>query len=90
LPLLVVLYIQLKDVEFGSWAALGEVTLIGGFLLAALAVVYLMSMMFLGIKIRLEAYEYLIDEALRWEGDRESPIPDAPGFDKELPALRSS
>lgn len=67
LPLLAVLYIQFKDVELGTWAALGQVTFLGGFLLAALAVCYLMSMMFLGIKIRLETYEYLIDEALEVE-----------------------
>lgn len=67
LPLLLVLYIQLKDVELGSWAALGQVTLVSGFLLAALASVYLLSMVLLGNKLRLEAYEYLIDEAIRLE-----------------------
>lgn len=69
LPVLVALYIQFKDWEFGDWAALGEINLLGGLLLWALLLIYLGSWYLIRLRLRLDVYEFLLDEAYRVHPD---------------------
>jgi len=68
-PLLLALYIQLKDWKFGDWAALNNVTLIQGVLIFALMLAYLMFLHLMHIHSRIEAIEVLLNESA--ERDRE-------------------
>lgn len=65
LPILVVLYVQFKDWEFGNWASLwANVHLVGGLLLWALLLAYMGSWWLIRLRSRLDVYEVLLDEAL--------------------------
>lgn len=68
-PLLLALYIQLKDWKFGDWAALNNVTLIQGMLIFALMLAYLIFLHLMHIHSRIEAIEVLLNESA--ERDRE-------------------
>jgi hypothetical protein len=65
LPILVALYVQFKDWEFGNWASLwANVHLVGGLLLWALLLAYMGSWWLIRLRSRLDVYEALLDEAL--------------------------
>lgn len=76
-PLLLALYIQLKDWRFGDWSALNNVTLIQGLLIFALLLAYLVFLQLMRVLGRIEAIEVLLNEAA--ERDREEvgtePVP---------------
>lgn len=63
LPVLGVLYLQFKDWEFGDWAALGRVHMVGGLLLWMLLLTYLGAWWLAGLKGRVDLYEILLAEA---------------------------
>ncbi len=65
LPVLVALYLQFRDWEFGNWNALGQVNVVGGLLLWALLLVYVASWYVIGLKGRLDAYDFLLSERLQ-------------------------
>ena len=65
LPILAALYVQFKDWEFGNWASLwANVHLVGGLLLWALLLAYLVAWWLIRLRSRLDVYEALLDEAL--------------------------
>lgn len=65
LPILVALYVQFKDWEFGNWASLwANVHLVGGLLIWALLLAYLVSWWLIRLKSRLDLYEALLEDAL--------------------------
>jgi hypothetical protein len=65
LPILAVLYVQLKDWRFGDWVSLwSNVHLVGGLLLWALLLVYLLSWWMIRLRGRLDLYEEILTEAL--------------------------
>jgi hypothetical protein len=65
LPILVALYAQFKDWEFGNWASLwAHVHLVGGLLIWAMLLAYLVSWQAIRLRSRLDIYEALLDEAL--------------------------
>ncbi|RUL78958.1 hypothetical protein [Dyella choica] len=69
LPLLALLYLQLKEWSFGDWKdLLGHVHLIGSILLWMLAIMYLVAWWGARIKGRLDVYEALLAEAGVEEG----------------------
>lgn len=68
-PLLLALYIQLKDWKLGDWAALNNVTFVQGALIFALMLAYLMFLHLMHIHSRIEAIEVLLNESA--ERDRE-------------------
>lgn len=72
-PLLLALYIQLKDWRFGDWAALNDITMVQGFLIFALMLAYLMFLHLMRIHSRIEAIELLLNESA--ERDREDSSP---------------
>ncbi len=63
LPLLAILYVQFKDWRFGDWQAIGQVHVVGGLLLWALFLAYLLSWWLVGMGTRWDAYEALLIEA---------------------------
>ncbi|MBM7131860.1 hypothetical protein [Dyella mobilis] len=64
LPLLAVLYLQLKDWSFNGWAdALNHIHLVGGLLLWMLLLMYLLAWWGMRTKGRLDLYEMLLTEA---------------------------
>lgn len=63
LPLLAILYVQFKDWRFGDWQAIGQVHMVGGLLLWALFLAYLLSWWLVGMGTRWDAYEALLIEA---------------------------
>jgi hypothetical protein len=66
-PVLVVLYLQFRDWEWGSWGALTEINLVGGLLIWAMVLLYGMGWMVMGLKVRLDTYESLLEESLQKE-----------------------
>jgi hypothetical protein len=74
LPLLVALYLQFKDWEFGDWNALSEVNMIGGLLLWGLLLVYLGSWWLIGLRNRIEVYEALLADAVHHDDAAEDTL----------------
>ncbi|UGB44641.1 hypothetical protein LQ772_11640 [Frateuria edaphi] len=65
LPVLAVLYVQFKDWRFGDWASTWDnVHLVGGLILWALLLAYLVSWWLIRLRSRLDVYEALLAEAL--------------------------
>lgn len=65
LPLLALMYLQLKDWSFGNWKdLLDHVHLVGGVLLWMLLIMYLVAWWVARIKGRLDLYEALLAEAV--------------------------
>lgn len=65
LPVLIALYFQFKDWQFGDWQALGQVNLAGGLLLWALLLLYLGGWWLIRLRLRLDTFEMLLTEAVR-------------------------
>lgn len=63
LPLLAILYLQFKDWRFGDWQMLGRIHVVGGLLLWALFLTYVLSWWAVGLGTRWDAYEALLIEA---------------------------
>jgi hypothetical protein len=69
-PVLVVLYLQFKDWTFGDWGALGNVHMVGGLLLWALLLGYVMGWFLIRLRTRLDVYESLLAERLQPGAER--------------------
>lgn len=63
LPVLLALYLQFKDWEWGDWAMLAEVNLVQGLMILALLLAYLLGWYFVGLNARMDAYEQVLAEA---------------------------
>jgi hypothetical protein len=72
LPLIVALYLQFKDWEFGDWDALSSVNMLGGLLLWGLLIGYLASWWLIGLRTRMDSYEALLAEAVHEDIGAES------------------
>lgn len=66
LPVIGGVYLQFKDWEFGDWQAIGNsLHLVGGLLLWMLLLIYLAGWHLIRLRVRLDLYEFLLDEACR-------------------------
>lgn len=63
MPVLVALYLQFKDWEWGDWTSLGKVTFVQGMLIWALFISYLLSWHLIRLRTRVHSYELLLREA---------------------------
>ena len=73
LPLLAALYLQFRGWQFGDWSALDQVNLLGGLLLWALLLGYAASWYVIGLKNRLDAYDFVLSERLHSTQKRTPP-----------------
>lgn len=69
LPLLVALYLQFKDWQWGNWNAFANITLVQGALALWILVAYALSWYMIHLRIRVQAYELLLAEANAQDGE---------------------
>ncbi|MCC5074670.1 hypothetical protein [Xanthomonas campestris] len=65
MPVLLALYLQLKDWRIGDWTVLSKITLIQGVLAFTLLFAFAMSWHLIRLRIRVQSYEQLLAEANR-------------------------
>ncbi len=65
MPVLLALYLQLKDWRLGDWTVLSKITLIQGVLAFTLLFAFAMSWHLIRLRIRVQSYEQLLTEANR-------------------------
>ncbi|MCL1561757.1 hypothetical protein [Xanthomonas nasturtii] len=65
MPVLLALYLQLKDWRLGDWTVLSKITLIQGVLALTLLFAFAMSSHLIRLRIRVQSYEQLLAEANR-------------------------
>ncbi|MFB8922685.1 hypothetical protein QSH46_004655 [Xanthomonas arboricola pv. juglandis] len=65
MPVLLALYLQLKDWRFGDWTVLSKITPIQGVLAFTLLFAFAMSWHLIRLRIRVQSYEQLLAEANR-------------------------
>ncbi len=65
LPLLVALYLQFRDWEWGDWSGAFDVNLVGGLLIWAMLLLYSGGWLLMSLRLRLEAYISLLDYSLQ-------------------------
>ncbi|GAB1595610.1 hypothetical protein [Lysobacter claricitrinus] len=63
-PILVALYLQFRGWKFGDWAAAFDVHLVGGLLIWAIALLYVMGWALVGLRVRLSTYIDLLEESI--------------------------
>ncbi len=68
MPVLLALYLQLKDWRIGDWTVLSKITLIQGVLAFTLLLAFAMSWHLIRLRIRVQSYEQLLAEANRQDG----------------------
>ncbi|WOB50716.1 hypothetical protein NYR97_04760 [Xanthomonas hydrangeae] len=68
MPVLLALYLQLKDWRLGDWTVLSKITLIQGVLALTLLFAFAMSWHLIRLRIRVQSYEQLLAEANRQDG----------------------
>ncbi|QNH18556.1 hypothetical protein HEP74_03728 [Xanthomonas sp. SS] len=68
MPVLLALYLQLKDWRWGDWGVLGKITMMQGILAFLLMFAYAMSWHLIRLRIRVQSYEQLLAEANRQDG----------------------
>lgn len=71
LPVIVVLYLQFKDWEWGDWSMLAEVNLVQGLLLWALLLGYAVGWYLIRLNVRVELYELLLAESLQQDEEND-------------------
>ena len=64
-PVLVALYLQFKGWKVGDWRALVDVNWAGGLVIWAMVLLYGAGWMLVGLKVRLDTYELLLEESLQ-------------------------
>lgn len=69
-PLLVALYFQFRNWKWGDWAALFDVNLLAGLLIATLITLYLLGWVLIGQRIRLDTYVNLLEASLQPDAAR--------------------
>lgn len=67
-PVLIALYLQFRNWEWGDWAAAFDVNLVAGLLIWAMLLLYAAGWLLVGIRTRLDTYESLLQESLEEEG----------------------
>ncbi len=63
-PLLIALYLQFRNWEWGDWAGAFDVNLVGGLLIFALVLLYVMGWVLIGMRVRLDTYVMLLEASL--------------------------
>lgn len=66
-PVLIALYLQFRNWEWGDWAGAFDVNLVGGLLIFAMVLMYAMGWVLLALRTRLDTYVNLLEAALRPE-----------------------
>ena len=69
LPLLVALYLQFKDWQWGNWNAFANITLVQGALALWILVAYALSWYMIHLRVRVQAYELQLAEANAQDGE---------------------
>lgn len=64
-PVLVALYLQFRDWEWGDWAGAFDVNLVGGLFILAMLLLYAGGWLLVGLRMRLETYVNLLENSLR-------------------------
>jgi hypothetical protein len=77
-PVLIALYLQFRDWEWGDWAGAFDVNLLGGLLIFAMVLMYTVGWLLVAIRTRLDTYVSLLESAFngsdRMTGTRGSRI----------------
>jgi len=68
MPVLLALYLQLKDWRWGDWSVLGKITLVQSVLAFLLLFAYALSWHLIRLRVRVQTYEQLLSEANRQDG----------------------
>ncbi|WP_282295274.1 hypothetical protein [Stenotrophomonas sp. PS02289] len=63
-PLLIALYLQFRNWKWGDWAGAFDVSPVGGLLIFALVLLYVMGWVLIGIRVRLDTYVSLLEASL--------------------------
>lgn len=63
-PILIALCLQFRNWRFGDWAAAFDVHLVGGLLIWAIALLYVMGWALVGLRVRLSTYIDLLEESI--------------------------
>lgn len=63
LPMLIALYLQLKDWRWGDWNAFANITLAQGLIAFVILIAYALSWYLIHLRARVQAYELLLAEA---------------------------
>ncbi len=66
-PLLVALYLQFKDWQWGDWSSIGSVNFVQGMLAFMLMVAYACFWYLIHLRVRVQAYEQLLSESIQME-----------------------
>lgn len=64
-PVLVALYLQFRNWEWGDWASAFDVNLVGGLLIWMMVLLYAMGWLLIGLRTRLDTYVNLLEGAVR-------------------------
>ncbi|RDY66904.1 hypothetical protein DX912_11415 [Lysobacter soli] len=65
LPLLIALYLQFRNWEWGDWAGAFDVNLLAGLLIWAMLLLYAAGWLLVGLRTRLDSYVGLLETSLR-------------------------
>lgn len=65
LPILIALYLQFRDWQWGDWAGAFDVNLVGGLLIWAMLLLYAGGWYLVGLRARLDLYVSLLEESLK-------------------------
>lgn len=66
-PVLIALYLQFRNWEWGDWAGAFDVNLVGGLLIFAMVLMYAVGWVLMTVRARLDTYVNLLEAALRPE-----------------------
>lgn len=66
-PVLIALYLQFRNWEWGDWAGAFDVNLVGGLLIFAMVSMYALGWVLMAVRTRLDTYINLLEAALRPE-----------------------
>ncbi len=66
-PVLIALYLQFRNWEWGDWAGAFDVNLVGGLLIFAMVLMYGLGWVLMAVRTRLDTYVNLLEAALRPE-----------------------
>jgi len=66
-PVLIALYLQFRNWEWGDWAGAFDVNLVGGLLIFAMVLMYAVGWVLMAVRTRLDTYVTLLEAALHPE-----------------------
>lgn len=73
-PLLIAFYLQFRGWKWGDWAGAFDVSLVGGLLILAMVLLYLLGWMLISMRIRLDTYVALLEGSIH-EPEPPQPAP---------------